>query len=184
MSLKVVVASTNPVKLESVGLAFEACFKMPLELVATSVFSGVADQPMTDGETLQGARNRAANALVKIPDAHYAVGLEGGVEGTADGLLSFAWIVVKTQTQESKGRTATLVLPQRVAVLVRQGVELGEANDRVFGVQNSKHNLGAVGLLTNGLIDRKKLYADAVVMALIPFIKTNNQGAARRTHPN
>lgn len=171
MALKIVVASTNPAKLEAVGSAFEACFKTPLELVSVSVPSGVAEQPMTDAETLQGARNRAANALAKIPDAHYAVGLEGGVEDTRDGMLSFAWVVVKTRVLESRGRTATLQLPERVAALVRQGVELGEANDRVFGVQNSKHNLGAVGLLTNGLIDRKKLYADAVIMALIPFMR-------------
>jgi inosine/xanthosine triphosphatase len=171
LPIKVVVASTNPVKLEAVKSAFEACFKTPLELVTVSVPSGVAEQPLTDAETLQGARNRAANALVKFPDAHYAVGLEGGIEDTHDGMLSFAWVVVKTQTLESRGRTATLVLPQAVALLVRQGVELGEANDRIFGVQNSKHNLGAVGLLTNGLIDRKKLYTDAVIMALIPFMR-------------
>jgi inosine/xanthosine triphosphatase len=170
MSLKIVVASKNPVKLEAVESAFAACFKTPLELIPVSVPSGVAEQPVSDAETLQGARNRAANALNKIPDVHYAVGLEGGVEDTAEGMLSFAWVVVKTSTLEGKGRTATLVLPERVAVLVRQGVELGKANDRVFGVQNSKHNLGAVGLLTNALIDRKKLYADAVVMALIPFL--------------
>jgi inosine/xanthosine triphosphatase len=169
MSLKIVVASTNPVKLESVGSAFEACFKTPLELLTVSVPSGVAAQPMTDAETLRGARNRAGAALLSIPDAQYAVGLEGGIEDTEDGMLSFAWVVVKTQMEESKARTATLVLPECVATLVRQGVELGLANDRVFGVDNSKQKMGAVGLLTNGLIDRKKLYADAVIMALIPF---------------
>jgi inosine/xanthosine triphosphatase len=171
MSIKIVVASTNPVKRDSVGHAFEQWFKTSLELLAVNVPSGVADQPMTDKETLQGAKNRAAAALLKVPDAQYAVGLEGGVEDSPDGMVSFAWIVIKTKMLESKARTATLQLPERVAALVREGAELGEANDRVFGVTNSKHNLGAVGLLTNGLIDRKKLYADAVLLALIPHQK-------------
>lgn len=171
MSIKIVVASTNPVKRDSVGSAFEMWFKTSLELVTLNVPSGVPDQPMTDTETLQGAKNRAGAALLRVPDAQYAVGLEGGVEDSAEAMLSFAWIVVKTQTLESAARTATLQLPKRVAELVRQGVELGEANDRVFGVENSKHNLGAVGLLTGGLIDRKKLYADAVLLALVAHQK-------------
>ncbi|MDD5263960.1 MAG: DUF84 family protein, partial [Candidatus Bipolaricaulis sp.] len=60
-------------------------------------------------------------------------------------------------------------LPDTVAALVRQGVELGEADDRVFGRTDSKRDVGAVGLLTGEVIDRTALYEHAVVLALIPF---------------
>ena len=46
-----------------------------------------------------------------------------------------------------------------------------EADDIVFKRNNSKEKNGAVGILTNNLIDRTKYYEEAVVLSLIPFIK-------------
>jgi non-canonical (house-cleaning) NTP pyrophosphatase len=48
-------------------------------------------------------------------------------------------------------------------------VELGEADDRVFGCNNSKQQNGAIGLLTGDAVDRAGLYVPAVIFALIPF---------------
>jgi non-canonical (house-cleaning) NTP pyrophosphatase len=60
-------------------------------------------------------------------------------------------------------------LPPEIAQLIRQGKELGEADDIVFGRQDSKRKNGAVGLLTGNVIDRLELYEGAVVLALAPF---------------
>jgi non-canonical (house-cleaning) NTP pyrophosphatase len=49
-------------------------------------------------------------------------------------------------------------------------MELGDADDLVFGRQNSKQKSGAVGLLTHNRVTRRTLYEQAVVLALIPFI--------------
>jgi non-canonical (house-cleaning) NTP pyrophosphatase len=57
-----------------------------------------------------------------------------------------------------------------VADLVRHGMELGHADDQVFGRNNSKQMNGAVGILTANAIDREELYAHAVMLALIPFL--------------
>ena len=72
-----------------------------------------------------------------------------------------------------KARTGAFMLPHEVARLVRSGVELGIADDRVFGRSNSKQANGAVGLLTADLIDRQRYYEHAVVLALIPFKNTS-----------
>jgi inosine/xanthosine triphosphatase len=105
-----------------------------------------------------------------MPAAHYGVGIEGGVEEQASEILAFAWIVVVSQDRLlGKACTGTFVLPEPVAALIRQGKELGEADDIVFGRSNSKQEQGAVGLLTDGVLDRAQLYAQAVVLALIPF---------------
>lgn len=66
-------------------------------------------------------------------------------------------------------RTATFVLPEEIAALVRQGVELGAADDIVFGRFNSKQSNGAVGILTADAIDRTRYYEHAVILALVPF---------------
>jgi inosine/xanthosine triphosphatase len=169
--VQIVVASKNPVKLRAVEAGFHRVFPGEgLRLESISVPSGVRDQPFSDVETLDGARSRAKAALQRFPQADYWVGVEGGVQDEGFELLAFAWVVILSRNGSGKGRTGAFVLPPRVAELIRQGKELGEADDIVFGRTNSKQENGAVGLLTGNLLDRAQLYEQAVVLALIPLI--------------
>lgn len=68
-------------------------------------------------------------------------------------------------------KTGTFPIPPKVADLVEKGMELGYANDQVFQSRESKSGLGAVGLLTDGLIDRSAYYEHALVLALTPWIR-------------
>lgn len=169
---KLIVASKNPVKIAAVRNGFEKMFPSEnFEIEGVSVESGVGDQPMSDAETLAGAWNRCHRACEAVPDADFCVGIEGGVEDDAGELEAFAWVVVKSRDGKiGKGRTCTLFLPQKVTELIRQGKELGEADDIVFNRTNSKQENGAVGLLTRDAIDRTHYYTDAVMLALIPFV--------------
>ena len=171
--LWVVVASHNPVKQEAVRRAFRQAFpRAALRVEGVAVASGVSDQPLSDAETRRGARQRAERARQAVPQADFWVGLEGGVVMEGDGALSFAWMaVLRADGRWGEARTAAFWLPPRVVALMRQGYELGEADDRVFGKHNSKQKMGAVGLLTDGLIDRTTLYEHALVLALIPYGK-------------
>lgn len=166
----IVAASTNPVKIEATLRGFRRMFPdedFTIRIAAAP--SGVSEQPMSDDETLQGARNRAEGAKKLYPDADYWVGIEGGVDEHGGELLAFAWVVILGQERVGKSRTATFTLPTEVAALVRQGVELGHADDRIFGRVNSKHTNGAIGLLTGDVIDRAAYYEHAVILALVPF---------------
>jgi Uncharacterized conserved protein len=201
--LIIVVASQNPVKVNATLGGFNRMFPPPSSptdisissqaagtpspnaewhvVQGVAVPSGVSDQPMTDAETLLGARNRAENARKSVPDADFWVGIEGGVDSDPDDpflLRSFAWIVVlgpELATSDGKGvkvgkaRTATYYLPRESAELIRGGMELGKADDLLFGGQNTKQKNGSVGLLTGNVIDRRGYYEEAVVLALIPF---------------
>ncbi len=167
----IVVASHNPVKVEAVRRGFRQCFpSVALHIVAEAVSSGVSDQPMSDAETQRGARQRAQRAAEAHANADFWVGIEGGVQWEGDDLLSFAWIAIRHRSGAwGMARTGTFLLPPAVAALIRAGHELGDADDRVFGQFNSKQHMGAVGLLTQGKIERADLYEHAVVLALIPF---------------
>jgi inosine/xanthosine triphosphatase len=168
--MKIVVASTNPVKIEAVRRGFAAMFPgETINVSGVSVPSGVSDQPMSDAETYQGAFNRARSARDRMPDADFWAGVEGGCDEQHGDLLTFAWIVVLSTDGTGSSRTATFALPQEIAQLVRQGVELGVADDRVFGRSNSKQANGAVGILTADAIDRTRYYEHAVILALVPF---------------
>jgi inosine/xanthosine triphosphatase len=167
---KVIVGSTNPVKIQAVQGGFERMFPgKAFEFRGVSTASGVSDQPASDEEALKGALQRVENASQLIPGADFWVGLEGGIEDWGEEMAAFAWIVVKSGVQVGKARTGTFFLPQQVINFVREGMELGEADDLVFGRTNSKQENGAIGILTENVVDRMALYAQAVVLALVPF---------------
>lgn len=180
MMKTIILASKNPVKIRAAQAGFERMFPgETFQVRSVAVPSGVSDQPHTDEETLLGAYNRAKNAAAFEPQADFWVGIEGGIaeHGVQENgaqepgpqMTAFAWIVVLSNELAGKGRTGTFFLPLPVAKLIRQGKELGEADDIVFGRSNSKQEDGAIGLLTGNIIDRAQLYEHAVILALVPF---------------
>ncbi len=171
-SMKIVVASRNPVKIDAVKEAFGVQFPSArIEVISADVESGVSDQPENDRETRHGARNRVVAARGVQPDADYWVGIEGGIESVDDQLMAFAWMVVLGRNDKiGEARSVTLPLPPAVKELIDDGCELGVANDRVFGTTNSKQQGGAYGLLSDGKYTREFIYSQTLVIALIPFV--------------
>jgi len=170
----IALASHNPVKIQATLNAFRRMFPGErFQIEGLTVSSAAPAQPMSDTETLQGAIQRAKNVAARLPQADYWVGIEGGVEdesgAMATAMAAFAWIIVLSGDRVGKARTGTFFLPAPVADLVRQGTELGDADDIIFGRSNSKQENGAIGLLTGNVIDRTRLYEHAVVLALLPF---------------
>lgn len=167
--IKVVVGSTNPVKIEAAREGFRVMFPdLTFEIQGVEATSGVSEQPFGDEETLLGAHQRALNA--QTPAADYTVGIEGGVAEMGDDLMAFAWVVVISRDGKvGKAKSGAFILPEEVSILVKAGMELGHADDRVFGQENSKQRNGSIGLLTGDVITRTTYYAPAVMMALIPF---------------
>ncbi|MBL8134635.1 MAG: inosine/xanthosine triphosphatase [Anaerolineae bacterium] len=170
MPQKIVVASTNPVKINAALHGFRRMFAgADYVAVGVSVPSGVSDQPMSDEETRQGALNRARAAHASQPDGNVWVGIEGGIDSARGVMQAFAWVAVTDGERTGMSRTAAFTLPEETAALIRQGLELGDADDRIFGRSNSKQQNGSVGILTGDVIDRQAFYEQAVILALIPF---------------
>jgi inosine/xanthosine triphosphatase len=167
---RVVVGSTNPVKVAAASevLARAGC---PARVESIAVKSGVSDQPQGDEETIRGAVQRARAAL-QATDADLAIGIEGGVVEEPDGhMRTCAWAaVVRRDGRIGVGGSLAMSLPDRVAALVRDGVELGHAMDRVTGGRDTKLGAGAVGILTAGLVDRQRAYESLVTYALARFL--------------
>ncbi|RYG68966.1 inosine/xanthosine triphosphatase [archaeon] len=173
------VGTTNPAKINAALAGSQKALKKDEIIVfGYDVSSGIPSQPIGDEETLKGAINRAKGAF----DAHvrqhnaapdFAVGLEGGVAESAlcpSDLECFAWIVVYDGKKLSRSRTGSFILPPPITQLILgEGLELGEADDRFFGTTDSKRKGGSVGQLTGGVIDRAAYYEHAVVLAFVPF---------------
>jgi inosine/xanthosine triphosphatase len=169
--IEIVLASQNPIKAQAALNGFQRMFpEKDFSLNKVTAPSGLPDQPMNDAETLAGAFNRAQGTALFVPQADYWVGIEGGIEETQEGeLAAFAWVVILSTEGMGRARSGAFILPKAVADLVRQGKELGEADDLVFNRINSKQETGSVGLLTGDVLTRLALYEQAVIMALIPF---------------
>jgi inosine/xanthosine triphosphatase len=168
---RVAVGSLNPVK---IGAARAAVMRLDGAAVVTGVAaaSGVPDQPWGDDETIRGARARARAAREAL-DADVGIGLEGGVVDAGEGTVrTCAWAVAVTRDgREGVGGSLAMQLPTRVASLVRSGMELGHAMDALTGTHNVKQGLGAVGILTHGLVSRQQAYETLVAYALAPLLE-------------
>lgn len=165
----IAVGSRNPVKIAA-ARAVLTTIAPQARLEGIAVASSVPDQPMGDEETIRGARTRAEAARAEL-DADLGVGIEGGCVDTPEGMRSCAWaVVVSRDGRTGTGGSLAMPLPERVAAMIRDGIELGHAMDALIAGTNTKHGAGAVGILTAGLVDRQRAYEVLLTYALAPFL--------------
>lgn len=171
MTKKVAVGSKNPIKIETVKIAFSQIWpEEKWEVIGVEVSSGVSNQPMSDKESIKGARTRATKAIEKAK-ADFGVGLEGGLQQIGDAWYECGWsVVMDKEGKEGVGSSARLKLPRKFMTLIHTGKELGEATDIIFNRKNTKHAEGFFGLMTKNHITRTTGYKDGVVMALSRFL--------------
>lgn len=169
-TLKIIVGSTNPVKIGAARSAMTTLYpEMNIDCDGVHAPSGVADQPMTEAETQAGAVNR-----VKYCQAHHQadiyLAMEGGVDLYDHGPATFAHIAIADSQRVSVGRSALLPLPLAVYHALTQGQELGHVMDELFNTVNIKQQGGAISLLTQGHATRQSTYTQAIILAMAPML--------------
>src|SRR3972149_5693031 len=120
--MKVVVGSTNPVKIEATKRAFQKVWpKNKWQVVGIEVPSGVSHQPMTDKVAIKSAR------------ADFGVGLEGGLQKFEGIWFDTGWIVIVDKNgKEGIGSTIRMQNAPKTIRMVKAGMELGHVDDVVF----------------------------------------------------
>lgn len=168
--MKIAVGSTNPIKIAAVRTTVQRIW-LEAEVTGISVPSGVSDMPMSDAETILGAKNRGLAAREQLT-ADFGFGLEGGVHlDSVGGWMLQSWaVVVDRNGRFGIGGGGRIPLPTLFMERVLAGEELGLVLDDVLGQTNVKQKGGAVGLLTAGLVKRQDAFALAVAYALAPFL--------------
>src|SRR3972149_8172844 len=170
--MKVVVGSANPVKIKATKRAFAKVWpKEKWKVVGIEVSSGVSHQPMTDKDAVKGARNRAKRVL-KLENADFGVGLEGGLQEFEGIWFDTGWIVViDKKGTEGVGSTIRMQNAPKTIKMVQNGLELGHVDDIVFKVKNSKQGDGHFGLMSKNAVTRTEAYTEGVISALVRFIR-------------
>jgi inosine/xanthosine triphosphatase len=166
---KISVGSKNPLKLQSVESVLKNIFP-EAEFIAVSTESGVSHTPLSNEETISGAGKRAEDAR-NITGADWGIGLEGGMVKIDDTWFTCVWCIIRNEEKETLGGGVHFQLPDRVVRgILEDGKEMGTGMDELTGMTMSKRKMGAEGILTQGLIDRKTTFETAITYALAPRI--------------
>jgi len=171
-NMRIVIGSKNPAKITAVQNSFS---KEESEFISLDIPSGVNDQPFSDEETIRGAINRALGAL-KQGNGDIGIGLEGGVQETSHGLLLCNWGALAANGMEPLiAGGARFLLPEEVASRLRAGEELGPVMDDYAKKKNVRKHEGAVGIFTNGLVNRVDMFTHLTTLLVGQFTYYSNE---------
>lgn len=148
------IGSANPMKLKAARRAFGTFFRK-VRVVGVDVDSGVSPQPLSFGEVVRGARNRARAAF---RDCDYSVGIEAGsfrVSGASRRAFQITMACVFDGVRDALGSGPFFEIPD---ALVKKVIS---------------SDAGSVSLVTKGKVVRGAVTADAIVMALAPFVSAD-----------
>ncbi|WEG16275.1 DUF84 family protein [Alkalihalophilus pseudofirmus] len=157
--MKLAIGTKNPAKVHAV---MDTLIREPLEFISIDAPSGVSAQPFSEEETLEGAINRAKFALSEA-GSKIAVGLEGGVCETPNGIMLCNWGAL---TDHLGGvwiaSGAKIPLPSNVERKLKEGYELGVIMSELMQDPHIRHKEGAVGVFTSGMLTRKEMFSHIV----------------------
>lgn len=180
------VASTRPPKIIGVRRALERLF-VQFTLSASSFRiesidapSGVRDTPMSVEESMRGAEHRARHVFMH--DAHeesYSVGVEGGLFTEHRRLFLQSWACVFDGERTNFGASGCIELPSRLAEeVIERKLELGVAIDYFARATDIRSNQGTFGIVTNDMVTREDSFAEAALLAFMPFFNKNIYGTS------
>lgn len=129
------------------------------ELKTFSASSRIADQPLSEEETIKGASNRAREALLSSPQADIGLGLEGGL-CKVDNLwnLVCAAVIVDKLGKKYLGVSNKMALPEEVSIKIDKGSQFGQVIREFKGADTQ-------------LITRKESFSQALKKAFSAFGK-------------
>ncbi len=171
--VRVAVGSANPVKVAAVESEIARILGVPVEIRGASVASGVPEQPR-ESETLAGAKARAHAARQAWPECDYAVGVEAGLNQDPDEAAWYdvqACVVVDATGHQTDGWGPAFQYPDWVNQRALKGEMISEILGPVAADPRIGGTTGAIGFLTDGLMDRTELSRIAVLMAFVPRIR-------------
>ncbi len=175
--MKIAVGTKNKAKVRAVEAIAKQYFPK-VEIESINVASDVSIQPFSNEETRQGAINRARNTLMQT-NADLSFGLEGGVDEIDGTMYCCNWgaVALKDGTVFSSSG-AQFALPEVIAEQLRVGKELGPVMDIYTNTENIRQHQGAIGIFTNGLVDRQEMFEHIVKLLvgqlLFKFNKESN----------
>ena len=169
--MKIHIGSKNKVKVDAVSeLLDEYPHLRSADIYSFETSSGVADQPKSLEETVQGAINRAKEVL---GDSTYGFGIESGlmkVPNTKSGFMDVCVCAIYDGTEYHLGLSSAWEAPKKVMeYMLNDGLNMSDAANKAGLTTNQEIGSaqGLVGIVTKGRLDRKAYTKEAIRTALI-----------------
>ncbi len=176
--MKILVWSTNPVKINSVRLSAEKCIYFEndsIDVSWLSVPSWVSDQPLDISEVIQWAKNRAYNLKELWEIAEYYVGIEWGTTMIWDTAYLF-WVtyIVNNRWEAHFAMTQSMEVPEYFRKwLYEEGRELWPMEDELNNIENVGQKNGSFGMWTDDMLGRQQSFENSFFCAIAPFYNRN-----------
>jgi len=167
--LRVRIGTDNPLKVEAVRKVLSKVYTK-VDASGVKVETGVPPEPKED-EVIRGAMNRASAA---IGDADLGVGIEAGLlwDDAVHWYFDVQYCaIVDSSGMATIGHGPGFWYPPQVMEQVDKGKTVNEAMKKLTGIDSIGRQMGAVGYLSKGLIDRASLTEMSVTAAFIPRIR-------------
>lgn len=173
VGMKIIVGSTNKVKIEAVAesLALYDAFA-DAEVAGMAAISQVSEQPKTLEETIRGAKNRAEASYRSSPSVAYGFGIESGlmeVPYTKMGFMDFTCCAIYDGEEFHLGLSPAIEAPREIMAYIDQGMTFNEAFFKLGLTDNPNvgNAEGMLGILTGGRVTRKEYTKQAIIMAMV-----------------
>lgn len=164
--LVVHVGSANPVKVEAVRHIFSRYFT-ELEVEGFVTRTSVPDEPWED-DVKRGAKERAWQVM---QNADIGVGIEAGLFRREDGIYDVQYCAILDKMgRYTFGTGPGFRYPPMIEADLKKGSTVGEVFAEKIMDHNPGQNEGAIGYLTNGVMNRQELTESAVLAAMVPRI--------------
>jgi inosine/xanthosine triphosphatase len=178
--MQICVGSLNPVKYLAVKAAFKIYFNN-FEIYQINADSKVSDQPIGNEMILNGAFNRAKDALnflrVKknVKSNIFGIGIEAGLVNiplATSKYIDFQFCVIMDKMEKiTIGSGVGFEYPKFIIEKVlSRNVEIGEIMGTLANNKDLKFEEGAIGYLSKNQIKREDILKQAVICALLPRI--------------
>ncbi|HIH31365.1 TPA: inosine/xanthosine triphosphatase [Candidatus Woesearchaeota archaeon] len=168
------IGTKNPSKIAAVKEAFLLYNEFNnAEFKEINADPGVADQPISLNEVIEGAKNRAINCF---NNCEYSVGLESGlmkIPNTNTGYADICVCVIYDGKNYFLGLGPGLEFPKAIVKdIIENGINAADSahKNRLTNSKNIGDEEGIVGILTRGIIDRKEYHKYSVIMALLQVL--------------
>lgn len=164
--LVVHVGSVNPVKVEAVRNVFSR-FVKELEIEGSVTRTSVPDEPWED-DVKRGAKERAWQVM---QNADIGVGIEAGLFRREDGIYDVQYCAILDKMgRYTFGTGPGFRYPAMIEAELLKGSTVGEVFAEKIVGENIGQKGGAIGYLTNGVLNRRELTESAVLAAMVPRI--------------
>ncbi|MHA2246470.1 MAG: inosine/xanthosine triphosphatase [Candidatus Hodarchaeales archaeon] len=178
MVVKVLIASTNPVKISATRESFSHFYKdVNFSILNVNELDPkgihLKLQPLGEDETYEASIWRVKYARNHNPGFDFYVGIEGGVDLTPHNqarIVVYSSIGNRIIIETVRGCEIPLPYSWYKRLKDSPQLELGDIASEISGVSNIKQKQGAVGFFTRNTVTRFDILKQSVLMALIPFL--------------